>query len=207
MGSLLLSPVSWFTQGFVCAPLESVSPILCKFWQLYGRANGYLLKEGLCHTQVCCAQRPCPILNMHWKDWCWSWSSNTWPPDAKNWLLGKDSDATKEWRQEEEGMTEDEMVWWHHWLNGHEFEQALGVGDGQESLACCNPWGREHNWATELNWLTCCYLREKCQLLAFYPFLQAVIISIDWYHVMFIYLLSITKPKSPPCISFFFWRW
>ena len=53
-----------------------------------------------------------------------------WPPDVKNWLLGKDSDAGKDWRQEENGMVEDEMVEWHHRLNGHEFEQALGVGDG-----------------------------------------------------------------------------
>ena len=59
------------------------------------------------------------------------------PPDAKNWLIGKNSDARKDWRQEEKGMTEDKMVGWHHWLDGHEFDQAPGVGDGQESLACC----------------------------------------------------------------------
>ena len=64
-----------------------------------------------------------------------------WPPDAKSWLIWKDSDAGKEWRQEEKGTTEDEMVGWHHWLNGHEFEQALGVGDGQEGLVCYSPWG------------------------------------------------------------------
>ena len=52
-----------------------------------------------------------------------------WPPDMKNWLTGKDSDAGKDWRQEEKVTTEDEMVGWHHWLNGHGFEQALGVGD------------------------------------------------------------------------------
>ena len=63
-----------------------------------------------------------------------------WPPDSKNWLIGKDPDAGKDWRQEEKGMTEDEMVWWHHQLNRHEFEQALGVGDGHGSLACCTPW-------------------------------------------------------------------
>ena len=63
-----------------------------------------------------------------------------WPPDAKNWLIGKDLDVWKDWRQEEKGMTEDEMVGWHHQLNGHEFEQALGVGDGHGSLACCSPW-------------------------------------------------------------------
>ena len=75
-----------------------------------------------------------------------------WPPDAKNWLTGKNSDAGKDWRQEEKGMTEYEMVGWHHWLDGHEFEQALGVCDGQGSLACCSPWGHRvgHNWATEL---------------------------------------------------------
>ena len=55
-----------------------------------------------------------------------------WPPDAKNWLIGKDLDAGKDWRQEEKGMTEDEMVGWHHWLDGHEFDQAPGVGNGQE---------------------------------------------------------------------------
>ena len=64
-----------------------------------------------------------------------------WPPDAKNWLIGKDPDAGKDWRQEEKGMTEDEMVGWHHQLDGHEFEQALGVGDGQGSLVCCSPCG------------------------------------------------------------------
>ena len=62
-----------------------------------------------------------------------------WPPDAKNWLIGKDPNAGKDWSQEEKGMTEDEMVGWHHWLDGHEFEEALGVGDGQGSLGCCSP--------------------------------------------------------------------
>jgi len=63
-----------------------------------------------------------------------------WPPDAKNWLTGKDPDAWKDWRQEEQGMTEDKMVGWHDQLNGHEFEQSLWVGDGQGSLAFCSPW-------------------------------------------------------------------
>ena len=53
-----------------------------------------------------------------------------WPPDVKHWLLGKDPDAGKDWRQEEKGMTEDEIVGWHHWLDGREFEKAPGVGDG-----------------------------------------------------------------------------
>ena len=63
-----------------------------------------------------------------------------WAPDMKNGLIGKDPDAGKDWRQEEKGMTENEMVGWHYWLNGHEFEQALEVGDGQGILACCSPW-------------------------------------------------------------------
>jgi len=79
-----------------------------------------------------------------------------WPPDVKSWLIWKDPDAGKDWRLEEMGTTEDEMVGWHHRLNGHEFEQASGVGDGQGSLVCCSPWGREEwkrlsDW-TELNW-------------------------------------------------------
>ena len=82
-----------------------------------------------------------------------------WPPDAKSWLIWKDPDAGKDWRWEEKGATEDDlMVGWHHRLNGYEFEQASGVGDGQEALACCSPWGRTKsltwlsNW-TELNWI------------------------------------------------------
>ena len=75
------------------------------------------------------------------------------PPDVKNLLTGKDPDAGKDWRQEEKGTTEDEMVGWHHWLNWQEFEQALGVGGGQGSLVCCSPWVRvRHKWATELPW-------------------------------------------------------
>ena len=64
-----------------------------------------------------------------------------WPPDAKNWLLGKDPDAGQDWRQEEKGTTDYEMVGWHNWLNGDYFEQALGIGVRQGSLACCSPWG------------------------------------------------------------------
>ena len=72
------------------------------------------------------------------------------PPDAKNWLLSKDPDAGKDWRQEEKGMIEDEMVGFHHQLNGHEFEQALVIGDGQESLECCSP--KEWDTSEWLNW-------------------------------------------------------
>ena len=76
-----------------------------------------------------------------------------WPPEAKNWLIGKDPDAGKDWRQEETGMTEDEMPGWHHWLDGHEFGWTPGVGDGQGGLACCNSCGRKESDTTErLNW-------------------------------------------------------
>ena len=74
-----------------------------------------------------------------------------WPPDAKKWLLRKDPDARKDWRQEEKGTTEDEIVGWHHWLNGHEFEQIPADNEAQGSLMCCSPWGRRvrHDWATK----------------------------------------------------------
>ena len=80
-------------------------------------------------------------------------------PDVKSWLIGKDPDAGKDWGQEEKGKTEDEMVGWYHWLNGHGFGWTLGLGDGQGGLACSGSWGRKKldtteqlNW-TELNWL------------------------------------------------------
>ena len=76
-----------------------------------------------------------------------------WQPDVKNWLTGKDPDAGKDLRWEEKRATEDEVVGWHHQLDGHEFQQALGVGDGLGSLACCSPWGRKELDMTEwLNW-------------------------------------------------------
>ena len=84
-----------------------------------------------------------------------------WLSDAKNWLIWKDPDAGKDWRQDEKGTTEDEMAGWHHQLDGHEFEQALGVGDGQGSLACCSPWGcndldttEQLNWTAERDYLS-----------------------------------------------------
>ena len=78
-----------------------------------------------------------------------------WPPDVKDWLIRKDPDAGEDWRQEEKGMTEDETVGWHHWLNGCEYEQALGIGDGQGSLVCCSPWAhKESDTAEWLNWIS-----------------------------------------------------
>ena len=78
-----------------------------------------------------------------------------WPPHAKSWLIGKDSDAGGDWGQEEKGTTEDEMFGWHHWLDGRESEWTLGVGDGQEGLVCCDSWGHKESDTTEqLNWVT-----------------------------------------------------
>ena len=76
-----------------------------------------------------------------------------WPPHEKSWLAGKDSDAGRDWRQEEKGTTEDEMAGWHHRLDGRESEWTLGDGDGQGGLMCCNSWGRKELDTTErLNW-------------------------------------------------------
>ena len=106
-----------------CEEIQPVHPKENQSWIFIGRTN---------------AEAEIPIL---------------WPPDAKNWLIWKDPDAGKDWRQEEKGMTEDEMVRWHHWHSRCEFEQALGDGEGQGSLACCSPWGCQESDTTEwLNW-------------------------------------------------------
>ena len=111
-----------------CKEIQSVHPKRNQSWIFIGRTD---------------ADAEAPVL---------------WPPDVKKWLFGKDPDAGKDWRQEEKGKTEDEMVGWHHWLDGYEFEQALGVCDGEGSLACHTVHGvtksqtRLSDW-TELNWL------------------------------------------------------
>ena len=74
-----------------------------------------------------------------------------WPPDVKSWLIWIDPGSWKDWGQEEKWMTEDEMVRWHHWLNGYEFGWTPGVGDGQGCLACCGSWGHKESYMTE--WL------------------------------------------------------
>ena len=74
-----------------------------------------------------------------------------WPPHEKSWLTGKDSDAGRDWGQEEKGTTEDEMDGWYHRLDGHEFEWTPGDGDGQGGLVCCDSWGRKESDTTELN--------------------------------------------------------
>ena len=85
-----------------------------------------------------------------------------WPPVGKNWLIGKDPDAGRNWGQEEKGTTEDEMAGWHHQLDGHEFEWTPGVGDGQGGLACCSPWGGKESDTTEwLNWTELNWMRQR----------------------------------------------
>ena len=94
------------------------------------------------------------VLGFLWRKWCWSWNSSTLATSCEE-LTHWDSDAGRDWGQEEKGTTEDEMAGWHHWLDGRESEWTLGVGDGQWGLVCCNSWGRKElneqlNW-TELN--------------------------------------------------------
>ena len=85
-----------------------------------------------------------------------------WPPDAKSWLIGKDSDTGRDWGQEEKGTTEDEMTGWHHRLDGHEFGWTLGIGDGQRGLVCCNSWGCKESDTTEwLNWTEVNYVSSS----------------------------------------------
>ena len=109
-----------------CKEIQPVHPKGSQSWIFIGRAN---------------AETEPPVL---------------WPLDVKNWLTGKDPDVGKNWRQEEKGMTEDKMTGWHHQLDGHEFEQGLGVGAGGGSLACCSPWGcKESDTTEQLNWTVC----------------------------------------------------
>jgi len=88
-----------------------------------------------------------------------------WPPDAKSWLIGKESDAGRDWGQEEKGMTEDEMAEWRHWLDGCESEWTPGVGDGQGGLACCDSWDHKESNTTEwLNWTELKHFWDKTNM-------------------------------------------
>ena len=82
-----------------------------------------------------------------------------WSPDVKSWLIRKDLDAGEDWRQEEKGKTGNKMVGWCHWLNGHEFEQTPGDGEGQGGLACCSPWVHSQTWLG--NWTTDAWLQAS----------------------------------------------
>ena len=107
-----------------------------------------------------------------------------WPPDVKSWLTGKDSDAGRDWGQEEKGTTEDEMAGWHHQLDGHEFGRTPGVGDGQGGLACCGSWCRKESDKTErLNWTELILILEK----AFVDYLK---FKFNWVLSIFIFWQS-----------------
>ena len=129
-----------------------------------------------------------------------------WSPDANSWLLWKDPDAGKDWRQGEKGTTEEEMVTWHHRLNGREFEQAPGVGDGQGSLACCSPWGRKESDMTEwLNWLK----KEKasCPLNSIYHWFGDILVSEMLQHEMYTFpncwsTVVILIRRSEKCLAY-----
>ena len=135
---------SWTIKKTECQRIDAFElwcwrRLLRALW-IVRRSNQYILKEinPECSLEGLMLKLKTPIL---------------WLPDVKNLLIWKDPDAGKDWRQEEKGTTEDEMVGWHHWLNGHEFQQAPGAGDGQGGLACCSPWGRKELDMTEwLNW-------------------------------------------------------
>ena len=107
-----------------CKEIQPVHPKGNKYWIVIGRTD---------------AEAETPII---------------WPPDVKSWFIRKDPDAGRDCGQEEKGTTEDEMVGWHLWLNGHGFGWTLGVGDGQEGLVCCSSWGLKELDTTEwLNWI------------------------------------------------------
>ena len=128
------------------------------------------------------------------ESWVFFWRNDAkaetpvlWPPHAKSWLIGKDSDAGKDCGQEEKGMTEDEMAGWYHWLDGRESEWTLGVGDGQGGLACCYSWGRKESDTTEwLKWLNIHYLPIFMFVLNICPH-QPVCKSWLYVNVCFIY--------------------
>ena len=94
-----------------------------------------------------------------------SHETKRWPPDRKSWLIWKDPDTGKDWGQKKKGITEDEMIGWHHQLDGHEFEQAPGVGEGQGSLVCCSPRGCKQSDTTEWlsNWTELNFIPAACK--------------------------------------------
>ena len=142
--------------------------LLSAFWHLtmiamaghwnrrHNKPNKYLVFLFWCSPFTYCLSDICSLL--FGRNDAKAETPVLWPPNAKSWLIGKDSDARRDWRQEEKGTTEDEMAAWHHWLNGRESEWTPGDGDGQGGLACCDSWGCKEsdtterlNW-TELNW-------------------------------------------------------
>ena len=148
------------------SPSYGFSNSQVRMWEL-GHKEGWALKNWCFWTVVLEKTLEIPlhckeIQPVHPKgDQSWvfiggtdaDWNSILWPPHAKSWLTGKDSDAGRDWGQKEKGTTEDEMAGWHHRLDGHESEWTPGVGDRQGGLACCDSWGHKELDTTErLNW-------------------------------------------------------
>ena len=126
---------AYMLSHFSCVQHFVIPYYLEKTLESARRSNQWMLKEiNWIFTGRTGAEAEAPIL---------------WPPDVKTWLNRKDPEAGKNWRQEEKGTTEDEMVGWHHRLHGHEFKQCLGDGEGQGSLACCSPRGHKESDTTE----------------------------------------------------------
>ena len=121
-----------------------------------------------------------------------------WPPDAKSLLIGKDPDAGRDWRQEEKGTTEDEIAGWHHWHNGHEFDWAPGVGDGQGGLACCDSWGRKESDTTErLNWTELAALGGSFKVIVYKWMIATIRILNHWE----MWAKTLTNVFSMGCLS------
>ena len=148
-------------------------------------------------------------LNIRWKNWCWS--SNIWPPDVESRLTGKDPDAGKEWRQEEKGMTEDEMVGWHHRLNGPEFEKTLGDREGWGGLVfCVHVVTKSRTWLNawvklDTKWVSCsavltltpCRNHWPQRLRAQYTRLPRLQMSVARYPYFCLILLQAEVPTTP----------
>ena len=146
-----------------------------------------------------------------------------WPPHVKSWLIGKDSDAGRDWGQEKKGTTEDEMAGWHHWLDGCESGWTPGVGDGQGGLACCNSWGRKEldttEWLNWTDWLTeggCTASHTHETQLSFGPFLLPHLpllsdsLTILWIHwsSWWIYIMyTVYRYNCIPVIHVWKWKW
>ena len=117
-----------------------------------------------------------------------------WPRAVKNWLIWKDPDDGNDWRQEEKGTAEDKIVGWHHWLDGHEFNKAPEVGDGQGSLAYCSPWGhKELNMTEQLNWTEHLNKKRKCSRL-FWELLQSSVPQLSWISYLDDGLVAMSYP-------------
>ena len=119
-----------------------------------------------------------------------------WPPDVKNWLIGKDPNAGKEWRQEEKGMAENEIVVWHHWLNEYEFEQAPGVWWWTVRPGVLQSMGSqrtEHDWASEVNWTEHLNKKRKCTRLIWELF-QSSVPQLSWVSYLGDGLVAMSYP-------------